>query len=298
MLPKKTIQNLIKKWHKKVDLIDIEVLISHEINKDPIFITTHPEYTLNFWQTFKIEKKLKKRAKGIPLAYLIKHKEFYGRDFLVNKYTLVPRPETELIIEKVLEQIKNSETTNYLILDIGTGSGIIPITLLKELENFSKKNFQFIAIDISNKALKVAKKNSEKHNVKNKLNFYLSDLLKNKKLIKELLDFNGEIILIANLPYVNENFKNNLFKKKESKALKFEPEIALWSTDRGLHHYEQLTKEIKKYLKEKSITSYFEINPEQPDYLKKKIKEHFPSSKINFEKDLANLNRLCIWKIK
>lgn len=297
MFKKTTIQTLLTKWHKKVDLTDIEILIAHELKKDKIFIFTHPEHELNFWQVFKIENSLKKRQKNIPLAYLTKEKEFYGRTFFVNKNTLVPRPETELIIENVLEQIENSENKNYLIVDIGTGSGIIPITLARELENNNEKNFKFIATDISKKALKVAKRNSIHHKIENKINFYQSDLLKNKKSQKEIKNFNGEIILIANLPYVNENFKKNLFKKEESKALQFEPEIALWSDDKGLNHYERLIKEIKEFFnKNKKLTTYLEINPEQPNYLTKKIKNIFPTAKIKFKKDLANLDRLCIWK--
>ncbi len=297
MFKKTTIQELLKKWHKKVELTEIEILIAHELEKDRVFILAHPEHLLSFWQTFKIERSLKKREKNIPIAYLTKEKEFYGRAFFVNKNTLVPRPETELIIENVLEQIENSENKDYLILDIGTGSGIIPITLAKELEKYKNNNFEFIATDISDKALKVAKINSIHHKVKNKINFYKSDLLKHKKLRKEIKDFAGEIILIANLPYVNEDFKNDLFKKDESKALKFEPEIALWSDDEGLNHYDRLTQEIKEiFNKNKKFTIYFEINPEQPNYLTEKIKNYFPNAKIIFKKDLADLDRLCVWK--
>lgn len=293
-----TIQNLIKKWHKKVDLIDIEALIEHELKKDKTFILTHPKYKLNFWQIFKIENNLKKRQKNIPLAYLTKEKEFYGRTFFVNKHTLVPRPETELIIENVLEKIENSDNKNYLILDVGTGSGIIPITLAKELKKYTKKKFKFIATDISRKALKVARKNAINNEIENNIKFYKSDLLKNKNLQEEIKSFKYKIILIANLPYVNEDFKKDLFQKKESKALQFEPKIALWSDDKGLNHYERLIKEIKEvFSKNKNFTIYFEINPEQPNYLTKKIKDAFPTAKIEFKKDLANLDRLCIWNI-
>lgn len=295
MFQKTTIQDLFKKWHKTISLYEIEILISHEIKKCRSFVIANPEYKLNFWQTFKIENNLEKRKKNIPIAYLTKEKEFYGRNFLVNENTLVPRPETELIIESVLEKIEKSKTKNYLILDIGTGTGIIPVTLVKELEKCKTKKFKFIATDISKKALKIARKNAAQHNTKNKINFYYSDLLSNEEIQKIITNFKGEIILIANLPYVNYEFKKNLYQKKESQALKFEPEIALWSKDQGLYHYDKLIQELKK-INQKNITCYFEISPEQPNYLTKKIKKYFPNSKIEFRKDLAGLDRLCVWK--
>ncbi|MCK4636098.1 MAG: peptide chain release factor N(5)-glutamine methyltransferase [Candidatus Moranbacteria bacterium] len=293
------IQELLKKWHEKVNLPEIELLISHELNKNRSFITAHPEYKLNFWQIKKIENNLKKRQKNIPLAYLTKEKEFYGRAFFVNKNTLIPRPETELIIENVLEQVENNENKNYLILDIGTGSGNIPITLAKELRELKKNDFKFIATDISKKTLKVAKKNATRHKVKNNIQFYKSDLLKNKKLKEKIKNAEKEIILIANLPYVNENFKNDLLKKEKSKALKFEPATTLWSNDEGLNHYDRLIQEIKEICDQnnkKVFTVYFEISPEQTNYLTKKIKNYFPNAEIIFKKDLAGLNRLCVWK--
>lgn len=291
-----SIQNLIKKWQETVDLFDIELIIAGELKKNQAFIISHSEFKLNFWQRLKIEKNLKKRAKNVPLAYLTGKKEFYGRDFFVNKNTLIPRPETELIIENFLEKVENKVKNKYLILDIGTGSGNIILTLAKELEK-EKNNFEFLASDISKKALKIAKKNAKFHDIENLIGFFHSNLLKNE-ILKEKIKVNQkEIIIIANLPYVNLNFKNTLLQKKESKSLKFEPHSALWSKDEGLKHYTDLTKELQEIFEEKiKFTTYFEISFEQKKYLTKKIENYFPKAKIEFKKDLANFDRLCIWK--
>lgn len=299
ILFKKNIQDLKKKWGNKIDLFDLDLIVANELSEDRSFVISYPDFKLDFFKKNKIEKKLKKRAKGVPLAYLQKNKEFYGRDFFVNENVLIPRPETELIIESIMQKVKENDKSfkNFLVLDIGTGSGNIIITLTKELKK-EFVNFDFIATDISKKALKIAQKNAKNHKVESLINFFQSDLLKNEKLKNEVANFESEILLIANLPYVNEDFKSDLLKKPESKSLIFEPQTALWSGEDGLNHYIRLIETIKnnENLRNKKFTFYFEISPEQNELLKERILNYFPKAKIEFKKDLAGLNRLCVWK--
>jgi release factor glutamine methyltransferase len=307
-----TIRTIIKKWKNKLAILDIEMLIANQIEKNRAFILTHPNHQLTFWQNLKLIQQLKKRENGVPLAYLIGQKEFYGRQFLVDKNTLVPRPETELIIDLMMKKISTQKifSKKYLILDLGTGSGNIIITLIKEIEKLCqnkknwkmkiKKYFTFLASDISHKALKMAKKNSKKLNVNQQIIFFNSDLLNDKNLQKKIKQSKKNIIIMANLPYVNQKFKTELLKQKNSQALKFEPPQALWSTQDGLNHYNQLLLQIKKLSLNKinqNLTAYFEINPEQEKLLTQKIKKIFPTAQITFHQDLAGLTRICYWKV-
>ena len=141
----------------------------------------HPEYKLSGFKNWRLKKLKKMRAAGVPFAYLTGHKEFFGFDFLVNKHVLIPRPETELMVELVIDRLKTKdERREICLIDIGTGSGCVAIaieqTLRRDALNASRDGAntlrdalnaslpKFYAIDISRAALKVAKTNARKHN--------------------------------------------------------------------------------------------------------------------------------------
>ncbi|MBT3690408.1 peptide chain release factor N(5)-glutamine methyltransferase, partial [bacterium] len=161
--------------------LDAELLLSYTINKEKEYIYTYPYKEISKKNLNKYIKLLKKRAKYIPLAYLLEYKEFYGLKFKVNKHVLVPRPLTEALVDKAYEVIKDSNIKN--IVEIGTGSGAIIIALVHKLGKESK-NFNFYATDISNKALKVAKYNAKENKVKKYITFKKGNLLKPVKHIK------------------------------------------------------------------------------------------------------------------
>lgn len=203
--------------------LDAEVLLSFIIHKPKEFIYAHPETKLNWMQKIRFFYLIFKRAKNWPVAALTKVKEFYGRAFYVNKHVLIPRPLTEELIDKAIEYNQDQKTKNKAcpersrgeqinIVDIGTGSGNIIITLIKELqkEKYDLNKFKFYATDISQAALKVAKKNARWHQVDNFITFLKGDLL------KPLKDKKSDLIL-ANLPYLNQDDLNEPSIKKEPK---------------------------------------------------------------------------------
>ncbi|MFH1598334.1 MAG: peptide chain release factor N(5)-glutamine methyltransferase [Patescibacteria group bacterium] len=206
--------------------LDAEVLLSHVLKKPREHLLAHPftnlkTYQLNNFQTF-----IKRRAQHQPVAYLTGHKEFYGLDFIVNKSVLIPRPETESLVEAVIKEIRNKSLT---IADIGTGSGCIAIALKKNLPKT-----KVLATDKSATALKVAKQNARLHSVR--IQFIQGDLLEPVK--NQMIN-----IIVANLPYLDNNMKN-LLKSSESKALKYEPPMALKGGPDGMNIYRRFFTQI------------------------------------------------------
>jgi len=270
--------------------LDAEVLLSFVLKKPKEFLYTHPKYELTKQQITRFKKLISRRSKGEPVAYLRNTKEFYGLDFYINKRVLIPRPETELLVEEVVESLKPRSRTfmvrrlmkgrlrdNTTIIDIGTGSGCIAISLAKHLPKT-----KILATDISKPALAVAKKNARKQGVKVK--FYQGDLLeplKNKKID----------IIAANLPYLD-----NYYKLSKDPGLKFEPEKALEGFQHGIAVYEKLFKQVAG-LKRKPKIIICEIGPTQAKKMKKLAKKYLPNSKVEIKKDLAGLNRVFIIKL-
>lgn len=282
----KTINSLIKTASKKIDRFDTELLLCNILQKSREFLLTYPEYNISWWQKQKFFWAVKKRARGIPLAYITGHKEFFGLNFFVNKYTLVPRPDTEILVESVLSSLSNTNEKLTLI-DIGTGSGCIPIALSKNIKN---KNTKIFATDISKSAIKAARKNAEKHNAN--ITFLQGSLftpfLKNPSLISDT-----QILLTANLPYLTQEQFDAEF------SIKHEPHSALVADDQGLALYKKLIHQIKdfSYNKKTTFTYFFEIDPSQSKALSEYILQIFENAKIEIIKDLAGSDRVVKIKI-
>ncbi len=299
---KNSIKSQISTLFQKCDILDIELIIAHVLKKDRVFIVTYPEYKLTQKEQTKITALCDKRANDYPLAYIIGNKEFYNRTFIVSENTLVPRPETELLVSNVISFVTQNNNSDTLIIDIGTGTGIIPITLSKELiqHNISST---ILATDISLDALNIAKLNAKSNNVTN-IKFYISDLLQNIELYEMILaTSHNNIIITANLPYVDNSIKNTLLNQPESKALKYEPSIALWSKDSGLHHYKKLinhTIQLHNQLSTtKNIISFYEIDPDQSSLLTKYFDTKISKDiKLIYTKDLSKKDRTLQWTLK
>ena len=279
--------------------LDAEVLLSNSIKKDKTYIHTYPEYKLTKNQEKRFKEYINRKSKHEPVAYILNTKEFYNLPFYVNKNVLVPRPETEQLVEESLKLIKKNKNIKN-ILEIGTGSGCISISIAKNIKRkiypvksttksrgakqFHKVNFY--ATDICKRALNVAQKNANTHKVK--IKFIQSDLLNSTLKLKEY-------ILIANLPYLNINHKN-LLKSSETKGLKFEPKKALYSGKDGLDLYRELFLEIKN-LKYKPEYILLEIGNKQTEKIIKIINNNNLKYKIKIKPDLAGLNRVLIAKL-
>ncbi len=163
--------------------IDTRVLLEFSLNKTREYLTAHSYEPLTNSKYTKFRRVVRRRKKGEPIAYITKNKEFYGYDFLINKNVLIPRPESELLVENAIKFIKLKvhkvkKGDGLSIIDIGTGSGNIIISLALEAEKLRSYGLMpiFHASDISQKALYVARKNAKKHKVNNIIRFFRSDL--------------------------------------------------------------------------------------------------------------------------
>lgn len=297
-----TLSQLLQKNNSSLKNADLILLLAGALKKNKEFIFTHPEYQPNLIERSRWFYYLQKLKHGYPVAYILKTKEFFGLDFFVNKHTLIPRPDTEILVEEVIKIINEPAITkavagkkNVLLIDVGTGSGCIPIAILKNIKTsgdagsplpLSKgevgRGLETIAIDISRQALKVAQKNAKTHNVK--INFLRGNLLK-PILKKSSLFFTSysSIIITANLPYLTSNQMNE-------PSIKREPKTALYGGADGLIFYEKLLEQIKDLSSD--FVAFLEIDPDQTEEIKSRIKKYLPQANIEIIPDLSQLNRV------
>lgn len=215
-----------------------------------------------------IEKDYQKLLEGYPIQYLIGYVDFYGYKINVNENVLIPRYETEYLVEKTINYSKKMFDSKLDILDLGTGSGAISIALGKKLDS------NVTGVDISDKALEVAKNNALQNNIN--INFIKSDMLEN---VTGKYD-----IVISNPPYIDSE------EKIMDSVKKYEPHLALYAEDNGLYFYKNILSNIKPYLKEKFIIA-FEIGWWQGKLIEMIAKEYFEDSKVLTLKDLTNRDR-------
>ncbi len=258
--------------------IDTQLIKSHVTGKSREFLIAHPEFQMTLLQKFRYTYLIKKRNAGIPLAYLIGRKEFFGLDFIVNKHTLVPRPDTELMVEKTLDHLTTLPPDHKTILiDIGTGSGCIPISILKN----TKQHIKTFATDISRGALRIAKQNAKKHDVN--ITFLHGNLLEPR--IYELGTQNTELLITANLPYLDESWY------EESPSIRHEPKSALVADKKGTALYRELIEQIENA--KLSATILMEIDPRQVNDMKQLL----DGRSYEIKKDLCGKDRLIILSI-
>ena len=219
----------LKKNNITSHLLDSELIISNILKKNREEILISSDQKVSKYQISKFNMFIKRRIKKEPVAYIFKKKEFWKDEFFVNKYTLIPRPETELLVEKI---VKSNKKLDPLILDIGTGSGCILISLMKEI-----KSARGIGIDISKKALLVAKKNA-----KNILKFKKIKFL--NKSINSSFDKKFDLI-VSNPPYITTYQLKNLMEDVKA----YEPKIALDGGNDGLDVIKKVIYKAKNILK-------------------------------------------------
>ena len=212
-----------------------------------------------------INDAIKRLENGEPVQYIVGNVDFYGYILNVNKDVLIPRRETEELVEEVIKRSKLFN--NPTIIDIGTGSGAIAISLLKEL------NCQVYASDISNKALMVAKENTIKNNAN--ITFLQGDML------KPFIDNKIKVdIIVSNPPYIKEN------EEIEDIVKNNEPNIALYAKNNGLEFYESILKDANRVLKEKYLIA-FEIGKTQGNDIKLLAHKYLGNVKVEIKKDLS-----------
>ena len=271
-------ESLIRSGTKKLSSIsnvprlEAEVLLSYLLDIKPIKFHTD-DIDINSKVMNKFKTMIESRFRGMPLAYLTGQKEFWSMNFFINQSVLVPRPETELLIENAIEIFKNHESPN--ILELGTGSGIISIVLQKELSNPD-----ITAIDISEEALKIAKMNAEKHEISD-IRFVVSDWF--SEIMNEKFD-----LIISNPPYVDRSKLSN----EELFGIDMEPEIALYSENDGTSDLEFIIKKSPDYLKDGGWL-ILEHGYDQSSFCVSEMKTA-GYSRINNSKDIQNITRTTL----
>lgn len=224
-------------------------------------------------ETSKIMAAVEKRIKHIPLGYIFGKSYFYGREFKVNENVLIPRQDTEILIDEICKDIK-SRQENVSVLDIGTGSGAIAITVQKET------NAKVLAVDVSEKALEIAKDNAKHLEVD--VEFVQSDLFEN---VEGKFDF-----IVSNPPYI----ETDVIETLDDEVKLNEPILALDGGCDGLDFYRKIVDDAPKYLN-KGGKLYFEIGYNQADALKNLMKEKFKD--ILVYKDYGDNDRVVVGEI-
>ena len=255
--------------------LDSEILMSQAIRKNKKFIILNLHKKIKKRDLDYFDNLIQERAKSKPIAQIIKKKDFWKYEFIVNNNVLIPRPDTEILIEQVLKLVKNKNRLQ--ILDIGIGSGCILMSILKE-----KKNFIGTGIDISNKSLQISKVNGQKLRINNRLRLFKSNI--------DNFNTGKYDLIVSNPPYIK---KSNL--KCLEKDIGFEPKQAL---DGGLDGLSEIRKVINKSseLIKKSGHFIIEIGFDQKNKVKKILRDKGFYIKKTV-KDLSNHDR-CIVSIK
>ena len=319
--------------------LDATILLCEVLKKDKIFLLTHPELKLTRAQLFNFKKKINRRMNNEPIAYITGHKEFYKYDFVITPDVLIPRPESEELVSlalgrilKLESRIKNNpklSASRFQILDLGTGSGCLAISIAKAIEELGIKNKKLgmFASDISKQALSIAKKNAgrllgnngtiEQYN---NLHFFHSDLFSNRKLHK-MFD-----LIIANLPYVpkqelrikDEELRNchfdsptlrsgaeksfcnckisrlsSIARDDKLNSVSFEPATAIFAEENGTAIIKRFLDEVSPFLQQTSLL-LLEVDPRNAKELLSYSKKIFQSGEIELKKDLAGLDRYLI----
>ena len=266
-----TVDELLRKAYQFIHKDEARLLLSILMNYDTLELNLHLEDNVEP----DIEKKFKDAVillkQGKPLQYVLSNAPFYGYDFYVNKNVLIPRFDTEVLVEEANRLITN-DFKNAKLLDLCTGSGCIGITL-----KLLNEGLNVTLSDISKEALEVAKINIDKYNLD--INLIESDIFSN---IKDKYD-----IITCNPPYIGREEKiMDLVKNNE-------PHLALYADDDGLFYYKKIFKEVKSYLNDKYIL-FFELNSDLSNKIFELAKNSFNNDKITIKKDLNGLDRVLI----
>ncbi|CEO05092.1 peptide chain release factor N(5)-glutamine methyltransferase [Paraclostridium sordellii] len=278
-----TIREILIKYMEKLSSIsdtpklDTEILLQKALGDvDRLYIQLNLDKKLSDEELKRFNEMINDRLNGRPIAYIVKNREFMALDFYVEEGVLIPRPDTEPLVEEVIELSKGMK--DVTIVDIGTGSGAISVSLAKYI-----KNSYVYSLDISDKALSIGKKNAVNNEVDDKIEFIKSDVFTGIKDRNLKLD-----IIVSNPPYI----KKEDIKTLHTQVKDYEPYIALEGGEDGLDFYRTITEKSLKYLKSNGILA-FEVGHDQANDVCT-IMENHGYKKIYTKKDLQGIDRVVI----
>lgn len=277
-----TILDILRKSESRLAAVDsprlsAEILMSEVLGCSRLDLVIDRDRVLNDETVDRINVLVARRASGEPIAYILGRKEFYGLDFIVSPDTLIPRPETEHIIEEV--ETRFDAGASFRFADLGTGSGILAV-MIAHLFPFASG----FAVDMSREALHVAEKNAKKHGVADRIEFVLGDFT------TPLFEASQFDLVVSNPPYVtHEDYENASFEVTE-----FEPRSALVSGVDGLDHIAALLPRVVDLLKSGGLF-LMEIGWQQGGSIIKTISSDFPQFEhVMVQKDLAGHDRIIV----
>lgn len=271
------IEDLILYGKKHLHTHEVNMLLSHILGYDYLELSMHLKENVSTNDIDKFKKMVEEVCNNKPIQYVLGNVNFYGYEFNVNENVLIPRFETEELIENTIIYInKLFSTKNVKIIDLGCGSGNIGITLKKKLDDA-----EVTCVDISDNALNVAKENAEKLNAD--IRFIKSNMLDN---INDKFD-----VIISNPPYVSKD------EEVEDIVKNNEPHLALFADNDGLYFYDKILSSCKKNLSDKFLIS-FEIGMSQREKIISLINKYFCNVNVECKKDLSGKDRMIfIYKV-
>ncbi|MGE5632612.1 MAG: peptide chain release factor N(5)-glutamine methyltransferase [Caulobacteraceae bacterium] len=281
---KKAVGMLKQGKHTDTPVLDAELILLHAMkgsgrNFDRIKLITQKDAELEEQTAKEYLKLIDERNQGKPVQYITNEQEFMGMPLYVAEGVLIPRPDTEIVVEKVLELVKSSDKLN--IIDMCTGSGAIAVSLARNLAGS-----RLYAVDISDIALKCCRVNVGKYNLENRVQVIKSDLF--EAMAGRGLE-NAADIIVSNPPYI----KNSEIEKLSINVRGYEPFLALDGGSDGLAYYRRICSDAHKYLRSGGLLA-FEIGYEQGSAVKNIMEESGFYAGMDVERDLAGLDR-CIW---
>lgn len=292
--------NKLRKSNVDSPMLDAEILLAHALETPKAWLFAHFSDKIKIHQLERFHTLIDRRAAREPIAYIVGKKEFYGRDFVVNPSVLIPRPETETLIEEALAILKDTDAEHTLLCDIGTGSGAIAITLAAETK------LPVIASDLDKQALAVASQNATNNEMSELVDFQHGNLaepvvrifksIRNQKHVKTSSVYPFKHLLVAaNLPYLPESRMETV----EPEIRDHEPRLALVAGADGLDAYFELFRQLRTNRKilPRSLTVLIETDPNQRRLITDLICHDFPNAKPIFKQDLHGVDRVVVVEI-
>lgn len=268
---------------RETAVLDAEVLLSYVLRVNREYLIANREEEIDKFTCSLFGEYLKQMKSGKPIAYILGEKEFYGLNFFIDERVLVPRPETEHVVEKALDYLRANDESGkkFKVLDVGTGSGCIPISIAHGFSEAEGEIVQIDAVDISEGALEVAKVNVSQYSFENLIHVFQSDLL------EALEEGEKYDLIVSNLPYIGE-----VDGPVEENVKKYEPHAALYGGEGGLELYKKMFQQMReKEIGHEVVIGEFGFG--QGEEMGELLSKNF-DQRWSIEKDLAGIDRIFI----